>query len=103
MYYCANREDIYLRVLKSYYQSTERYREELPKFYQEDDMEQYTIAVHALKSTSLNIGAESLSELARRHEIAAKVNDKGTIEESFEQLMTLLEAVLEEVQSMLAE
>ncbi len=47
----------------------------------------YRIQVHALKSTSLIIGALKFSEFAKKLEIAAKEENINYIEENHEELM----------------
>lgn len=62
------------------------YREHIPEnadrieaYYEAEHWEDFTIAVHALKSTSRVIGAVRLSELCQELETAGKGNDKDTI------------------------
>ena len=53
-----------------------------------NDWKGYQILVHALKSTSLSIGAENLSEAAKRLEMAAK---NGETEEILKNHAALME------------
>ena len=46
--------------------------EKIQDTFDAEDVKNYQILVHALKSTSLSIGAENLSERARNLEFAAK-------------------------------
>jgi hypothetical protein len=57
----------------------------------------YAIVAHALKSTSLGIGASGLSDLSKKMEFAAKAEDVITISEHHEELLMLLAKVLEEI------
>ena len=59
----------------------------LEKFYKEGDLKNYTIAVHALKSTSKMLGIMGLSEQARSLEMAAKEGDSGFIDANHARLM----------------
>jgi len=70
MEYCCNNEDFYKEMLSSYL-TTNKYQE-LNDKYKEEDWENYRILVHALKSTSLSIGAVKVSEKAKMLEAAAK-------------------------------
>ena len=70
MHYCGDSEDFYRELLLSYLHSG-RY-EEIWKAYEDHRWEDYRIAVHALKSTSLLVGALEVSERARLLEQAAK-------------------------------
>ena len=55
--------------------------------YASKDVESYRILVHALKSTSMTIGASDLSQKALMQEKAAKDNDWTTVQEHHEALM----------------
>ena len=70
MQYCGESEEFYRELLLSYLHSG-RY-EEIWKAYEDHRWEDYRIAVHALKSTSLLVGADKVSEGARLLEQAVK-------------------------------
>lgn len=70
--YCCNSEAFFQEMLVSYLKADKR--SALEESYQKEDWEQYRILVHALKSTSLSIGAIKLSEDAKALEVAAKEN-----------------------------
>ncbi len=76
--YCANDEDFYLEMLDTYCKGSKL--EEIEKCYAGKDWANYRILVHALKSTSLSIGAAQLSEKAKALETAAKEGDVPYIE-----------------------
>lgn len=86
MAYCGDSEDFYREMLSSYMKNQRR--EELEKDYEQEDWENYRIAVHALKSTSLSIGAGNVSEQAKALEMAAKAEDHAFIRENHGQLMS---------------
>ena len=69
--YCANSEDVYYEMLESYYKQGEGYAEKLSVYHKACDWKNYKIVVHALKSTSLLIGATEFSDKAARMEQAA--------------------------------
>lgn len=75
--YCANSEAVYKKVLQAYSSGT--IYDLAQKAYEERDWDSYRIQVHALKSTSLNIGAAALSEQAKELEMAAKAKDEPYI------------------------
>lgn len=78
--YCCNEEEFYQEMLLSYLKN--RKVEDIEKYYQEEDWENYRILVHALKSTSLSIGATGLSEQAKALEVAAKEMNISYIKEN---------------------
>ena len=62
--------DGYIDALKIFYDSIKSNADEIEKFFNAEDYSNYTIKVHALKSSAKVIGAEELSEKARRLEDA---------------------------------
>ena len=56
--------------------------EKIETFFEEQDWKNYTILVHSIKSSSMNIGAEALSELAKKLEAAGKKEDISYILEN---------------------
>ena len=67
--------DVYLSVLEAFYESIGERAGELNRFYETADWENYTIKVHALKSSARIIGADELGERAQRLENAGQEND----------------------------
>ncbi len=61
-------KDVMLKVLKEFTENSERKASEIEGFLEKGDLENYTIWVHALKSSSRLIGASKLSEDAKRLE-----------------------------------
>lgn len=70
---CMDDMGFYEDMLKEYLKSDKRIP--MKQFYEEEDWENYRITVHALKSTSLTIGASELSEQAKGLELAVKGAD----------------------------
>lgn len=65
--------------------------------YEAEDYTNYTIYVHALKSTSKMIGALTLSEKARLLELAGKEGKIDYIKDSHAEVMELFDQVMEEI------
>lgn len=65
----------YLALLKVFYEDIDGKTGELNRFYEEEDYRNYTIKVHALKSSARIIGAGDLGEEAQRLENAGKAGD----------------------------
>ena len=70
-------EKLFLTVLKQYYCSIEQKARSIEKHYNNEDWKNYTIEVHALKSTSKQIGAEHVSAVAADME---KAGNEGNID-----------------------
>jgi len=95
MPYCCNSDEMYYEMLKIYLTQAEKYVEKLPLCYEEKDWENYSIITHAIKSTSLTIGANHLSELAKEHEMASKAKDETFLQEKWEEFFDYYQTVLE--------
>ena len=72
-------ENSYLFVLKMFHETAGEKADEIKTLADGGDYENYTIKVHALKSTARIIGANELSEMARRLEEAGRQKDQNTI------------------------
>ena len=92
---------MYAEVLKAYWEQGQEYLSRLPEFFQQGDWKNYAIIVHAIKSTSLQIGAEELSEMAFQQEMAAKEENEAFLKENWEGFFQLYNAVLKKIEGML--
>lgn len=99
MAYCGESEEFYQEMLSSYLDNNRS--NELETYYKKKDWENYRIAVHALKSTSLSIGGISVSEQAKALEMASKDGDvlfieghHGNLMEDYNELLSQINIVL---------
>lgn len=90
--YCGGEEEFYLEMLQMYCDQNEAKREEMAGLCQKGDWENYVIKAHALKSTSLTIGAEELSAQAKALELAGKEGDTAFVLENNEKMLQSYEA-----------
>ncbi|MBO6230995.1 MAG: response regulator [Ruminiclostridium sp.] len=72
-------EDIYLETLKTYAETLPGNTDKVEAFWNSGDIENFTIKVHALKSTSRVIGAMRLGDAAENLEAAGHISDTGFI------------------------
>lgn len=93
--YCMNDESFYLEILNTYIE--EDRRSVIEKEYAEESWKNYQTYVHALKSTSLNIGAEKLSEHAKALESAVQTGDYPYIHAHHAKVMSEYGNLLEEL------
>ena len=100
--YCGSDQEIYREVLESYLGQKTRYDGEMREAFEGKDWKKYAILVHSLKSTSLSIGAERLSEMAAELEKAAKAEDEAILLNQGQELLEEYAQVLEEIASLLA-
>ena len=75
--FCSNDREMYDEILSTYLQNGLENMKKIMLAYGNADWTNYSIHIHSLKSTSLTIGAEKLSSLAKQLEEAA---DKGDIQ-----------------------
>lgn len=100
--YSAESEELYQEFMKLFCDMSVEKMEQLQNFFKENDWENYTITVHALKSTSLNVGAQTLSEKALALEKAGKANQIAVILEKHPDLMQCYERTIQEGKNMFA-
>jgi len=91
--YCYGAEDFYTEMLQMYYEQSTEKRSEIVSLYENEDWAGYAIKVHALKSTSLTIGAEKLSGQAKALELAGKSGDAAYIRENHQTMLQSYDAV----------
>lgn len=93
--YCGQNMDIYLTVLQTYGENDKT--NDLKSFYEKEDLENYRILVHGIKSSSLNVGFSALSEKAKLLESASAENDWNFISEHhaefFEEYKNAVESI----------
>ncbi len=80
-------KETFLSVLKIYYDSFDDKYGEIRDYYESGDWENYTIKVHALKSSSRLVGAMSLGREAEALEMAGKNSDLDFIGSHHENMM----------------
>ncbi len=85
--YCQDDEEFYLSLIKQYFDESFEKMEIIKKAYEENDLENYEIYVHALKSTSKMIGEMKLSDKAKELEVAAKNKDRDFIVKNHQSCM----------------
>lgn len=72
--------DSFLSAIKLFQSSIKKKSDEIEGYYKKGDIKNYTILVHALKSSARTIGIDELSEKAKLLEKAGNDNDKNTID-----------------------
>lgn len=77
--YCGGEDAFYREMLQLFSAQGEQKQAELTSLYESANWADYAIKAHALKSTSLTIGAETLSAQAKELELAGKRGDADYI------------------------
>ncbi len=98
MEYCSDEEEFYREMLQMFAEQYPQKRDEIVSLYEASAWDDYAIKVHALKSTSLTIGAERLSECARMLEAAGKKADAEYIAQNHGELLGLYEKVCSSIE-----
>lgn len=90
-------KEAFLSVLKIYYDSYQAKSDELRGYYDHGDWENYTVKIHALKSSSRLVGALALGYQAEKLEMAGKEGNIEYIRENhasaMEQYKTIVDAL----------
>ncbi|MEY8360408.1 response regulator [Anaerotruncus colihominis] len=89
--YCGGEENFYREMLQMFLAQSKEKLAELVSLYESANWADYTVKAHALKSTSLTIGAEKLSAQAKELELAGKRDDIDFIKEHHAEVMSAYE------------
>lgn len=95
--YCMNDKKFYKEMLDEYVKSEKT--AELKEYFENGDLEYYRITVHAVKSTSLTIGASKVSEDAKALELACKENNLNFVKQNHEAFMEEYKSLIRGIQS----
>ncbi len=93
--YLGGNAETYFEILGKYADKGPKKLEEIKNLYEKKEWANYVIEVHALKSTSLTIGAQKLSELAKELELAGKNAYYSLIEEKNALMLEMYAKVIE--------
>lgn len=96
-------EKLFRAVLKEYYAAIESKAKKIRELRWAEDWENYTIEVHSLKSTSKQIGAEYVGDLAAELEMAGKTGDIELIKEKNDHMLDEYEKYIELLQPIFAD
>ena len=99
--YCNKDEEFYDQLLAEYAKNRDKKINELRGYYNSENWNDYSIRVHAIKSTSKMIGALQLSEMAKELEDASKEGDKERIAARHPVFMPEYSALLYEISNLL--
>ena len=94
--YSAGDAGMYKEFLRMFCDMSKEKNEKIQACYEQENWEEYTVLVHALKSTSLSVGAQKLSEKALELEKAGKENRLSYIFDNHEAMLELYKATVQE-------
>ena len=93
--YCMDSKSFLIQMLTTF--TDGKKADKIQEKFEAGDWKNYQILVHALKSTSLSVGAENLSEQAKSLEMAAKNNSIEEIQANHADLMANYAKVRDEI------
>ncbi|MBO7387732.1 MAG: response regulator [Lachnospiraceae bacterium] len=96
--YCLD-EDTYRSILETYIDEDKT--EDIVRFYEAGNWDDYRILVHAVKSTSLYIGAVPLSNKAKALENACIEEDWDYVNENHQEMLENYQSLLEEIRKVI--
>ena len=79
---------LFFTILENYYKAIEKKAAVIRESWEQEDWERYTIEVHALKSLSRQIGAQTLADMAAELETAGNAKDTAYIAQHTEALLS---------------
>ena len=100
MSYCMDDEEFYVEMIETYLNGDKR--QLIAKAFEAGNLKDYDTYTHALKSTSLNIGAAELSEHAKALEFAAKNGDTEYIRAHHHEVLKEYSVLLEHIKAALS-
>ena len=87
--------DTYNETIQDFLSEIDEKLANIKKYKEEQDMDNYAILVHSLKSDSKYLGFTALAELAYQHELASKAKDVRFVIGSYDALMTEANRILD--------
>ena len=87
--------DTYDDILNDFYEALPNDLSKIDDFKNANDMTNYAILVHALKSNARSFGFDELGELAYKHEMASKASDVNFVNENYNTLVNEANKVLD--------
>lgn len=97
MEYCGSDESIYAMVIATY--AEDRLDERIESAFSSENWTDYTTFAHAIKSSSLTLGLEELSEYAKSFEFAGKEGNIDYIKNNHSELVKKYCRVLDAINS----
>ena len=87
--------DTYNDTIKDFYKESQTRLKDIENYKQSNDMPNYAILVHAMKSDSKYLGFTKLAELSYNHEMASKGNDIDYVNNHYDELMEEANKIIE--------
>ncbi|MCR4793404.1 MAG: response regulator [Lachnospiraceae bacterium] len=99
--YCNNDEEFYGQLLAEYARNSESKISEVKSLFDSENWHDYSIRVHAIKSTSKMIGAKAVSDMAKQLEDLSKKSDEPSIRRCHPEFLPRYEELLNAINASL--
>lgn len=99
MKYCMNAEEFYFEVLREYLDGNKA--DKLQDYFASENMADYRVQIHSVKSNSMSIGAVEISNLAKELERAAKDEDADYLAQHHDAFMQEYRSLLSDLKHVL--
>lgn len=86
--------EMYNDTLDDYLSEIDSKLEELKKYKEENNMKEYSVLVHSMKSDAKYLGFMDFADIAYQHELKSKENDSDFVNDNFEKLEEELTKVI---------
>ncbi|MDD2180756.1 MAG: Hpt domain-containing protein [Bacilli bacterium] len=93
--------EMYNEIMTDFLNEANNRLTELQTHKENNDMENYAILVHAIKSDSKYLGFDKLAELALAHELESKDNNIEYVNSNYDELITELNRIIKVIQTYL--
>ena len=79
--------EVYEDILNEFLEGTIERREKIDKYFNDEDMDNYAIEVHAMKGDSKYLGFTKLATLALEHQLKSEAKDMEFIKNTYKDLI----------------
>ncbi|MBQ4529312.1 MAG: response regulator [Lachnospiraceae bacterium] len=97
------KEDTYINILETYHKDLEATIQRIDQAKSKEDIKNFVIDVHGIKSSSASVGAMELSELAKELEMAGKEQQLDFIESHYDNFIRKSEEMVKNLKEFFAE
>lgn len=87
--------DTYDEILNDFYESLDEELSKIDNYKNMNDMPNYAILVHAMKSNARSFGFMKLGDIAYNHEMASKQGDINYVNEHYNEFLNAVKEVYE--------
>ena len=79
--------EVYEDILNEFLECSIERKENMDKYFNEEDMDNYAIEVHAMKGDAKYLGFTKLADMALEHQLKSETQNKEFIKNTYEDLI----------------